>query len=251
MQSPESKQPRGPFYGTRLPTTHWTVVLQAGEQMPAALEALCTLYCNPLRAWVMASGYSEPDAEDAVQDFLLRVQEPGFLANVAPEKGRFRSWLLKSLKHQLASAWARDRAAKRGGGVRPAALDTVSGEHAPGNAVADGRRSPDAEYEHRWAQTVLANAWERLRAELATQGRRDVLEVLEPALYRDGDRAPYRQIAGALGLSETGVRSAAQRLRERLRQVIREEVARTVPDPDENPAEVEAELKHLIQVLTR
>lgn len=219
--------------------------------MPAALEGLCLRYREPLRAWLVASGKSEADAQDAVQDFLIRTQEPGFLANVAPEKGRFRSWLLKSLKHQVASTEARNRAAKRGGGLAPAVLDTVSGEHAPGDAVADGRRNPEAAYECRWARTVLTNAWERVRSEMAAQGRLPMLEVLEPVLYRDGDRASYRQIAKTVDLTESGARSAAQRLRDGLRRAIYDEVARTVPDPESNPAEVEAELRHLIQVLTR
>jgi len=235
--------------GVRFPGTQWSLVTQAGDRVVEALQGLGVLYREPLIAYLLAAGYSTHDAEDAVQSLMVRFMDPGFLANVAPAKGRFRSWLLTTLKHQVANAEARQRAAKRGGGIVPEVLDTLRGEHAPGKAVADRRRSPDQEYEYRWAQKVLANAWRSVRSELAAQGREHWIAVLEPVLYRDGDRAPYRQIAETLDLTESGARSAAQRLRDSLRQAIRDEIARTIPDPDQNPGEVEAELNHLVRIL--
>jgi RNA polymerase sigma factor (sigma-70 family) len=251
MRTPDSAWPATAARWQRFPTTAWTVVRQAGEQAPSALESLCARYRKPLLSYLRANDWSEHDAEDEVQDFLLAMTKPGFLANVCRDAGLFRSWLLKSLKHQVTDSLARQHAAKRGGGRPAAPLDAVNSGSAAGQMVADGRRTPEEEFEHRWALTVLANAWQELRGELSRQGRQHWADLLEPVLYRDGDRESYREIARKLGLTESGARSAAQRIRERLAVLIRDEVARTVSDPTARPAEVEAEVECLLRVVSR
>ncbi len=237
-----------PPYGARFPTTHWSAVLQAGKGAPSELERLVH-YREPLLAYLLATGLTPPDAEDAVQDLLARLTDPKFWASVSPEKGRFRSWLLTALNHQLADARARTQAVKRGSGIPPVPLDPVSGEHAPGRALADGGRTPEQAYELKWAQTIVANAWRVLRAEFDAQGRLRWYDALEPVLYCDEDRASYQQIAKELGVSESAVSSAVRRMRGRLRALMREEVAGTVRDPVANPEEVREELDYLIRVL--
>jgi RNA polymerase sigma-70 factor (ECF subfamily) len=251
MRTPNSAWSATAARWQRFPTTAWTVVLQAGEQSPSALESLCARYREPLLSYLRADDCSEHDAEDEVQEFLLAMTKPGFLANVSQDGGLFRSWLLKSLKHQVTDSLARRHAAKRGGGRPAVPLDAVSSGSAAGQTVADGRRTPEEEYEHRWAVTVLANAWQELRGELSRLGRQHWADLLEPVLYRDGDRESYRGIAPKIGRTESGARSAAQRLRERLAVLIRDEVARTVANPEANPAEVEAELERLLRVVSR
>ena len=99
-------------------TTHWSVVLAAGQRTTPhaaeALEKLCRTYWYPLYAFVRRQGRSPEDAQDLTQGFFAHLLRKDFLSGVGPEKGRFRSFLLACLKHFLADEWEKARTAKRG-----------------------------------------------------------------------------------------------------------------------------------------
>lgn len=226
-------------------TTRWSVILRAKENDPsgeAALEALCRAYWRPLRSYLLRGGYTHPDAEDFTQEFFARLLRRGSFAKVVPERGRFRNFLLISLRNFLADEHDKASAARRGGGVQPVSLDA---ETADGNArleLPDGF-SLEQFFERQWAETVLERAREKLRAECAANNRLSLYESLGPE-GNDTDET-YQQIGARLGLSEEGVKSAAFRLRRRYRELIRAEVAETV----ENENELEEELRHLLRAL--
>lgn len=235
-------------FAPRFPDTEWTQVVEAGQQAGSALARLCTLYRAPLLAYLQGQGHGPADAEDLVQGFLQHLCTPGTLGGVARDKGgRFRTWLLTTLKNRAVDAGRRERAQKRGGGVPPATLDTVTGEHAPGLAVAHVAARPDEAYDRKWATTLLGHALNRMKEEFARQGKAHWFELIEPVLYGDAGAASFREIALATDLTEGSARSAVSRVRIRLRALIREEVARTVSDP----ALIEEELQHLVRLLGR
>src|SRR5512135_2253240 len=101
-------------------TTHWSVVLAAADERTpeaaAALERLCRTYWYPLYAYVRRAGYSPADAQDLTQEFFGRLLARRSLTRVAPEKGKFRSFLLGALRHFLSDERDRASAVKRGGG---------------------------------------------------------------------------------------------------------------------------------------
>lgn len=225
------------------PNTEWTVVLQAGEKAAPALERLCTRYRAPLLAFLIRQGWSPEDAEDLVQGFLAdKLSNPGFLKGRDRTKGRFRTWVLSSLKNYATDEARRKAAAKRGGGVPAETLDTATGEHAPGRGVADPGVSPDEAFDRSWRDTLLGHALRQLKAEYVQQGKGFWFDLFEPLLYDDSDGLSYREIAIKIGRTESGARSAASRSRARMRVLIREEVARTVSDPEM----IEDELRHLL-----
>ena len=108
-------------------TTHWTVVLAAGQrhtpQSDHALEELCQTYWFPLYAFVRRRGYAKEDAEDLTQAFFAKFLEKNYLTGLSAEHGRFRAFLLASLKHFLANEHDRTQAQKRGGGAAHLSLD--------------------------------------------------------------------------------------------------------------------------------
>src|SRR5215471_12106128 len=109
-------------------TTHWSVVLAArGESADAqeALEKLCRVYWYPLYAFVRRQGHSPEDAEDLIQGFFARLLERKDLETVQRERGRFRSYLLVSLKHFMLNEQRRARTEKRGGGRPVISLDVL------------------------------------------------------------------------------------------------------------------------------
>jgi RNA polymerase sigma-70 factor (ECF subfamily) len=230
-------------------TTHWSVVLSAGDpespQAADALERLCRTYWYPLYAYVRRDGSSPEDAQDLTQAFFARFLEKDYLADVRREKGRFRSFLLASMRHFLADERDRSRAIKRGGGRTLLSLDAQDAE---GRYVLEPRDELTAEkvFERRWALTVLEAARARLREDYATAGKTKRFETLETFLPGEQAAGTYAQAAGRLGVAVGTVKWEVHQLKQRYRELLRAEIAHTVPSADE----IDEEVRHLIAVLS-
>jgi RNA polymerase sigma-70 factor (ECF subfamily) len=232
------------------PTTRWSQVVAAGDRAdPAAREALaelCSAYWYPLYAFVRRKGHPPEEAADLVQGTFLNLLDRDGLAAVAPERGRFRSFLMAACSHHLADRRDHVRAIKRGGGVAPISID---------RALAEGRYSaepvneltPERLYERRWATNLLDRALARLEAESIAAGKSALVSHLLPTLTGGRSDVPFAAIAAKLRMSEGSVKMATSRLRKRYGEILREEIARTVA----NPADVEAEVQALFAALAR
>jgi len=230
-------------------TTQWSEVLAAGRsdttQAQAALEQLCRNYWAPLYAYVRRSGHSREEAEDLTQEFFARLLARKTFARADPQRGRFRSFLLVSLKHFLAHEWEKARAQKRGGGVQflPLAFDTAETRCA--HLVAPGD-TPDRAFDRQWALALLDVVLGRLRKEYTDSGRDELFVGLKDTLSGGRSEIPYRELAGGLGMSEGAVKVAAHRLRQRYRELLRDEITNTVSGPEQ----VEEELRQLFAALS-
>jgi RNA polymerase sigma-70 factor (ECF subfamily) len=229
-------------------TTHWSVVLTAGrsDTMRAqdALAKLCQAYWFPLYAYVRRRGHSVEDAQDLTQEFFARVLEHQWIARADQAKGRFRTFLLTALERFLANEWDKARALKRGGGhpCVPLQLDTAETRY---GVEPTHDRTPEQAFEHRWALTLLEEVVKQLEAEFHAEGRAAVFAALKPCLVGDRESQPYAELASALGMNESAVKVAVHRLRQRYRELLRAEIAHTVA----SPADVDAEMRHLFNVL--
>ena len=230
------------------PTTRWTLVVAAAgsqrKEARAALVSLCEGYWYPLYAYLRRRGYSADDAQDLTQAFFMRVLEGRYLDRADPGKGRFRSFLLTSLKFFVADEEDRHRAQKRGGGL-VVPLEFSSGEERYQREPAHDE-TPERLFERRWALEVLDRVVEKLRQEFVQHGRPEHFERLKVFLLGQSD-TPYAAIARDMNTSEGALKVAIHRLRKRYRVLLRQEIADTVSDP----AEVESELRFLAAVLTR
>ena len=232
---------------SRFPTTRWTLVVAAADpqrnETRCALASLCEAYWYPLYAYVRRRGYPADQAQDLTQEFFMRVLEGRYLDRADPEKGRFRSFLLTSLKFFVADEEDRQRARKRGGGaVLP--LEFWSGEQRYQREPAHDE-TPERVFERRWALSVLDRVVEKLRDEFVQHGRPEHFERLKIFLLGQSD-APYAALALEMNTSEGALKVAIHRLRKRYRELFRQEIADTVADP----AEVESELRYLASALT-
>ena len=229
-------------------TTHWTMVLAAGKrdtpQAQAALAALCEIYWFPLFAFLRRQGCTADDAEDLTQAFFARVLDKNDLSEVDPNLGKFRSFLLASLRHFVANERDRARTKKRGGGHCTLSLDFIRAERRYSTEPMNDL-TPERLFERQWALELLEIVMHRLQAELVLAGKEVWFEALKPLLQADSDAPPYAQVAEQLGTSESAVKVAVHRLRRRYRELLREEVGRTVA----NPADIDAELRDLIAAL--
>jgi RNA polymerase sigma-70 factor (ECF subfamily) len=221
------------------------VVAAAGRDSKAAgkaLEHLCSTYWYPLYAFVRRAGHSAHDAQDLTQEFFARLLARNWLQAVDREKGKFRSFLLASMRHFLANEWDRGQRLKRGGGQMFLSLDAETAETRYALEPADVT-SADRIFERRWALTLLEEVLGRLRREFTAAGKARLFEELEPALT--GEKIAYPEIAIRLHLNEGAVRVAVHRLRLRYRDLVRQEIAETVATEDD----VAAELQHLFAAL--
>lgn len=234
--------------GDRFAGAHWSVVLAAGRgdstQARSALEKLCRTYWQPIYAYVRRQGHSPHDAQDLTQEFFARLLENKSLADADRAKGRFRSFLLASLKHFLANEWDKARAQKRGGGQVLIPIDAQSAETSCGVDPAD-QMTAERIFDRRWALAVLDGALQRLREEHAQEGKENLFEQLKVTLTEASRSVRYADIATQLEMSEGAVKVAVHRLRQRYRELLRAEIADTVA----TPAEVEAEIRALFSAL--
>jgi RNA polymerase sigma-70 factor (ECF subfamily) len=225
------------------------VVLTAGRsdttRARAALEQLCRNYWHPLYAYVRRAGHSREEAQDLTQEFFARLLAQNTVARADPARGRFRSFLLVSLKHFLANEWEKAHARKRGGGAPLIPLDFDTAETRWVQPVAPGD-TPDRAFDRQWALALLEVVLGRVRKEYADSGRDELFVGLKDTLTGGRSEIPYRELAARLGLSEGAVKVAAHRLRQQYRERLREEIASTVAGPEE----VEEELKLLFAALS-
>jgi RNA polymerase sigma-70 factor (ECF subfamily) len=235
--------------GRNFPTTHWSLVLNAGSAGMAegrvALVSLCESYWYPLYAFIRRRGYPREEARDLTQDFVLRILEGRYLDRADPGKGRFRSFLLTSFRFFLSDEADRARAQKRGGGDTSLPFEIAAGEERFEREPRD-EETPERIYERRWALSVLERAMNQLRRECEEHGRGEHFERLKGFLI-GGSEESYAALAREMGTSEGALKVSVYRLRKRYRELFRIEIASTVADP----ADVEPEVRFLVAVLSR
>lgn len=227
----------------RFRVTHWSVVLAAGRSesthAQAALEQLCANYWHPIYFYVRRQGHSPADAQDLTQEFFARLLARNDLAAVDRSKGRFRSFLLASLKHFLANEWDKAKAQKRGGGQLPLSIDASTAESSYAFEPAENI-TPDKLYERRWALALLGQVMSQLKAEYARQEKAEVFDALKGTLTGERRTAGYAEIAERFGTSAGAIKVAVHRLRRRYRELLRAEIAHTVSGPEEIEEEIRA-----------
>ena len=227
--------------------TRWSLVLaaQGGEDAQPALAELCGLYWYPLYAFVRRSGYSREESEDLTQEYFSRLLAKNWLASVDRTKGRFRTFLLATLKHFLANEWRRGQAEKRGGKLQIISLDVDEAEDRYHREPSDPL-SPDLLFERRWALTIIENVFGTLRSEMKEAGKLELFETLKDLLSPDARHLSYAEAGARLGMSEDAVKMTVYRLRKRYRDLLRANIAATVS----TNAEVDAEIRDLFRVFS-
>ena len=235
------------YGGAVFTTTHWSVVLEAQGESPAAqeaLEKLCRTYWRPIFAFLRRQGLRPDEAEDITQGFFAELLERRSLDAVRKEKGRLRSFLLGGLKYFLANEQRRTMAIKRGKGQRLIPLE----EFRAGERIDMEPSDPmtaEMIYERRWALTVLERVLSRLKDEYLAADNAALFDSLKELLPDEPGSPSQAEIAAHLGMTENAVRQAFYRFRQRYQSILREEIANTVA----TPGDIEDELRHLIAVI--
>jgi DNA-directed RNA polymerase specialized sigma24 family protein len=231
-------------------TTRWTLVLQArgeGAEAHLALGELCQNYWQPVFRFLVREGRNQEAATDLTQEFFARLLESNSIAGVEAGKARFRSYLLGALKHFLANQRKREQRLKRGGGIQPESLDAVA-DDAQVLEVADPTALPsDAYFDRQWAMAIMDGALKALQRECIIAGKAKEFELLKPWLGGGPQALTQFEAATRLGMTEVATKVAVHRLRKRFRELLRKELSDTLP----TPADVDEELRYLLEVLSQ
>jgi RNA polymerase sigma-70 factor (ECF subfamily) len=227
--------------------TQWSLIMEAkGKSSPQQLEALnqlCQTYRPAVLAYVRRRGYRHEQAEDLTQDFFQHLLGKKAFTSVDRAKGKFRSFLLASLRHFMANEWDKQHAAKRGGDIPHVPLQATGPDGTPGPEPADPF-TPDQHWDRAWAATVTDKAWQQLKGEYAARGQEKVFEALQTYSMNPGNRPTYAALAARLEMTEAAVKMAAGRLSQRLRELIEQVIAATVNSDEQ----LQEELRHLREV---
>ena len=210
----------------------------------AALARLCQTYWYPVYCCVRRHGRSPEDAQDLTQAFFAKLIEKKQISLADRERGRFRTFLLRSLENFLKNEYEKATSQKRGGGQEIVSLDVALAEERYQSEPAT-ELGPEELFERKWASTLINETMNRLRRELSVTGREELFDQLEPQLWGDDTSTPYSAIAARLHMTVVAVRVTLHRLRSRYRALLREEIAQTIADP----AEIDDEMRRLFQVL--
>jgi RNA polymerase sigma-70 factor (ECF subfamily) len=212
-------------------TTHWSVVLAAGEgdSPPAhrALETLCAAYWYPIYVYVRRKGYAAEEAEDLTQTFFAQIIAKEHLRLADREKGKFRTFLLAMLDYFLAREWSRAHRQKRGGQFKFVSLDQQAPEERYQIEPA-ARDTPEKIYLRQWALAVLEQAMNALEQECRASGKGGLFAALKELLSSDRDAPTYAEIGRRLNMGEGALRMAVLRFRRRYGELLRHEIAQTV-----------------------
>jgi DNA-directed RNA polymerase specialized sigma24 family protein len=232
--------------------TRWTVVREAADSQTSsehalsALSELCKIYWRPVYLFLRRQGITQPDAQDLTQGFFADLIEHRTYSRADPMKGRFRSFLLGTLKHFLAHVRDHDRAQKRGGGGGLVRLDEAAISEAETHAMRCQTWGADGIFEREWAASLVRQALDRLAQEYELGGKGALFEALKVHLTAGATAAlRYEEMAKSVGRSAATLRVDVARLRARYRAILREEVSGTVLDP----RDVDEELRHLRQAM--
>lgn len=229
-------------------STRWSVVLLASQddvESRDALSELCEVYWYPIYSFVRGKSSGHHDAMDLTQGFFAHLLATNGLSTVHPDKGRFRSFLLASVKNFMANEWRSRKAIRRGGDVHNFSFDDTGIEQRYQSQLSLNC-SPDELYERNWISTLLSRVIELLREDYVRAGKEKLFDAIQPWLVANSERSPQAEIADQLGMSVGAITMSVHRLRRRYAELVRAEIAHTVADP----ADVDDELSRMLALLS-
>jgi RNA polymerase sigma factor (sigma-70 family) len=235
-------------------TTRWSLIRprlapDSSREIDPALAHLCQIYWRPIFTFIYRRGHSAEDAQDLTQDFFVTLLEGKLLESADPDRGRFRSLLLRSLKNFLIDASMKRRRHKRGGRTEFVSWEKWMADAPAQLALSPGAIAaapPEKLFDAGWAAAIAEEALRRLRLECESKGRRRVYEVLHKYLTTERAEVSYDVLSPALGVPEASVKSLLYHFRARYRMLLREEVAKTVG----SMGNVDEEIRYLCATLS-
>ena len=210
-----------------------------------ALQELCQIYWYPLYAFVRRKGHSHADAEELTQGFFAHLLTRNRLQLADQEKGRFRSFLLRSIENFMVQEWRKKSTAKRGGKVAIRGIDFDDGQRRYSLEPTDNITAQKL-FDRKWAIQILEQALHHLAEYYRSRDKLELFQQLKPRLVGDSSGS-FHDLAERLGMNEIAVKVAAHRMRQRYRATLCELVGQTV----DSESGIEQEIADLFSALRR
>lgn len=229
-------------------TTSWTLILKASKpgerESLQALSKICQVSWQPIYTFIRRLGYNQTDAEDLAQGFFEHLLQNNMLTHADKERGRFRSFLVGSLRNFVNNAERKVRAEKRGGKVVFVPVDVAQSEEQYRQEIANPD-TPEKLFQRSWAHQLLQRALDALRADYERANKLRLFEAFHPYLTGTTNPPSYQDLAESLKMSSGTVAVAVFRMRKRYGELLRKEIAQTV----EHPADIEQEIRVLLEAV--
>ena len=229
-------------------STQWSVILRIAESgdeaVAEALDQLCRAYWYPLYAYVRRRGLNAEDAMDVTQGFFSHLLASSSISDVHPDKGRFRAFLLASIKNYLNNHWRKQQAQCRGGDARTISINDEEFEKRYQDRLAVDD-DPERQFDRDWVEALLSRVLSGLRHDYQVAGREELYTALHPFLTADQERLPLASLSEQLGLGLSATKMSIHRIRKQYAERVRQEVAATL----ENTEDVEDELSKMISLV--
>ncbi|MBL9133066.1 MAG: sigma-70 family RNA polymerase sigma factor [Verrucomicrobiaceae bacterium] len=229
------------------PTTRWTLLAEATLHGDAAgreaLARMCEDYRRPVMVYLLSRKLDAHEAEDAAQDFFLKLVESRVWRRADQAKGKFRTFLLSVLNHHMMQRVRNEHRLKRGGSQTTSSLDELQ---EAGFELLVVSSQEAAMFDREWALTLVADAVAQLESEFVRRGQKHEFQILNAFLPGASATLSYDAAATELETSLPALKASVHRLRQRFREILRSAVARTVGAPHE----VDEELRYLGTLLT-
>lgn len=238
---------------THFATTRWSLIRECVVANTAetnnSLSELCRIYWRPVFTFICRRGYSTADAQDLTQDFFILILEGKFLQTVDPQKGHFRSFLVRSLRNFLIDIAHRRQTQKRGGNLQFVSWETCTAsapQFLPTSHPSGNRFSEAAFFDFAWAAAIANEAFRQLELECESKAQRRIYETLSPYLTSERGDICYEDLAAALAVSQPEVKRLLHKFRARYRGILREQIAKTV----DKSADIDDEIRYLCAILS-
>lgn len=227
------------------PTTNWSNIGRLDSpDFARALSELCQQYWYPVYAFIRRRSSDAHQAEDLTQAFFEKMLTQQTFRLADPDKGRFRAFLLTSVRNFVASDYASQQTLRRGGGHRVIPIDTVQAEQLYHRNRSNGA-SPEDDFDRAWALALIERALDRLRLEFSKNQQSTRFELLVPCLR--SEPVDFEAVAVTLGIDPAAARKAASRCRQRYGQILRDEIASTLSEH----GDLELEIAWVIRLFSR
>ena len=244
VPSPTASRPQ------RFATTRWSLIQQARQGQDAsacvALEELCRAYWLPVYAFMRRQTHDLHEAQDWTQGFFASLLSQDAFAQLTPERGRFRSFLLAAARHFSSNERDKKNAIVRGGHVILQSLDYEEGELRLAKELAT-TTTAEGLFERQWAHAVLERVLQQLRGEYYASDRQDLFDSLGEQLAGTASDGVLTTLADSLLMSPEACRVALHRMRKRYRFLLRQEIGQTTNTPDE----IDDEIRYLFRTLAQ
>jgi RNA polymerase sigma factor (sigma-70 family) len=217
------------------PSTLWTMVLQAGDpDSPNArphLERLCEMYWKPVY-WLVRLRWNKSNelAKDLTQEFFARMVEKDVLHSVAPDRGRFRSFIRAALENFMRNYTRDQNRQKRGGKLVHISIDR---DDESIFELPSSEESIETTFNRLWAQSLMQDSLGTLRDQYTDAGKESFFQIFEDYSFAEENPPTYRDLAVKYNVTEDSVRGALRRIRSDLRSLLRDRVLQSLTDPDD------------------